>query len=246
MTTPHFPTSHADQRARERLDIDDGINAFLGSLKSLIKSTLFLSVISNTQTKQHSYRLIYLDSFKKFAVLLIATHLGTDGAESHTVVTTYTVSMYEENTGKTISALEFRKAAFLTIHGEVESRKWEHEHFGTAHGIGSHKLKVWFEKGKSPVTLKVRSSNCADFKKYASDYDILSHPGALTAANKQLEKFGKTLNDRLYMRYDGRWSGLIKLQNVTATKCQYCGLEPLDTDVSAIKSEIDILHASND
>lgn len=234
MTTPHFPTIHADQRARERLEIDN-INTLLGNLKSLITSTEFLSVISISQTKQHSYRLIYFDSFKKFAILLIATHLGIDGVESHTVVSTYTVNMYEENTGKTISELEFRKAAFLTISGEVEFRKWEREYFGTAHGIGSHKLKVWFDKGKPPVTLKVRSSNCVDFKRFASDFDVLSHPGALTAANKQLEKFGKTLNGRLYMRYDSRWSGLIKLQNVTATKCMYCGMEPLDTDVSAIK-----------
>lgn len=117
--------------------------------------------------------------------------------------------------------------------GSVEYRKWLINKYGKLISDADKDLHVHFYDGLRRI-VKIRNKLCEPFKINENPEETLKHPGVLTSVNTQLKEIGKTLNDRKFMRYSSD-EGMIKMTKLEAEKCPYCGMEPLETDVSAIK-----------
>lgn len=224
-------THHASVRAQERLNILH-LEDLLSRYPSVAPITHHLSRPASSDVIA-SFRLLYVKDKDSFAVPVLRTIMKDGRVDHHVVATIYTTEMYEEASGLRITEDDYRLAA-KAILGPVEYGEWEMRTYGTSKNLATHRLYVYFDRAQKPREVKVRNTNCSGFKQYEDPANVLAHPGAITSANNQLAKIGKTLNDRLYMRYDSK-IGLIKLRAKQAMTCPYCGMEPLPTDISADK-----------
>lgn len=236
MSAPQYVSDHARNRTIERFDSLD-IDKTIASLPSLVDGSHFLSANSTTTTQQENFRLLYVKELDIFLVLVVQTDLENGAAVLHTLVTIYTVDIYQQNNRRIISNEDYSKAA-KAVMGPVEHRIWSKMRFMQNPIQHSNRLLVGYSKNGKPFNLNVRKFACTEFKKFSNPYDILTHPGVITGANAQLAKFGKSLADRYFMRFDGH-DGQLQLLGRVAKKCPYCGMEPLETDVLPEKNVSD-------
>ncbi len=225
-------TDHLKKRSCERLSlVNFEIKTF--NHASIIESSLFLVKNDVTSREQISYRLFYFKDEDVFGVFIFSTIIENGKAVSHTVISLYTTKMHEENFSKVIADEQYQKAAELTL-SINEYKVWSKEKYGKMISLADHRLHVIFWDSNKDWKIKIRNKLCEQFKILENPSETLKHPGVLTSVSEQLKKFNKSLNQRKYMRYHSD-EGRLKMTKLDAEKCLYCGMEPLETDVSAKK-----------
>ncbi len=233
MKTYSIITDHLKKRSLERLNLANfEIKTF--NHTSLINSTVFLEKEDVSAHKQISFRLFYFKDEDIFGVFVFSTTMDAEKAISHNVLSAYTTEMHEENFSKNITTRQYQKAANLTL-SPIEYKAWSISRYGKFTSFADHRLHVSFHGSSKEWIIKIRNKICEEFKIKENPSESLRHPGVLTYANEQLiEKTKKSLNQRKYMRYHCN-EGYLKMTKLDAEKCPYCGMEPLETDVSAQK-----------
>jgi hypothetical protein len=225
-------SKHAADRIRERLNIEDPIADFQ-SIRRFSNETVFLKQGDWNDNKLVNFRLCYFPSSDVHAVLVTESNIQDGFAIHHLVITVITVDMYEERNGA-IAKVDTCRAAQARL-GHVAYRAWSAARYGCTQRINSGRLHVYFKDSRAGITAKIRRPLCEGFRLNEPYEASLAHPGALSAVHQELAKFGRRLNDRLYMRFDSE-VGPLKMTEYEASPCPYCGMEPLPTDTPATHS----------
>lgn len=217
------------ERLKNRLGVVDADNE-VRLVSSIKRETEHLSNGYWKDGSSVSYKLFYLKTTSSFSVLVVNSSLQEGVAIDHSVITAYTPEMYEESV-EAITDKQYMRAAASRL-SAVAYRKWCTEKYGSYTNLHSERLRVYFKDRGKPFEIKIKSALCEGFAKNESIEQFLEHPGVLSRMHQVLEKFGRRLEDRHYMRFD-HMGGPIKMLSKEAKVCPYCGAEPLATDLPA-------------
>lgn len=236
MRAPYILSEHALFRLRERCSVPSP-ESDLKLHPSLTEVSVSLSSSKhNEKDEATGHRLCYFRSGNVFAVLIIQTDLSRDAVNHHIVKTAITPEMFEADTGQKLTDKEFCRAAHGML-GPVMYRAWSLGRYGKIMQVNRTTLKVHFKTSPHVWEVKVRNKVCDGFKENEPLEATLAHPGVITSANEQLTKIGRTLSERHFMRLHSDL-GTLKLTELEARPCPYCGMQPLDTDISAAKDDV--------
>lgn len=233
MRATYTLSDHAVSRLKERCEIADP-ESDLRRFESLTEVTVSLDAKRHGPCSEATtHRLCFFPSTQRFAVLVIQTSFTNETVAHHLIATAITTSMYEENVGRSLLEKEYCRAA-LSMLGPVLYRAWSVSRYGKVLQVNRTVLSIHFKTAPYVWEVKVRNALCEGFKTSEPLEATLAHPGAITAANDQLQRVGRSLNDRHYMRLKSDF-GLLKMTELVARPCPYCGMQPLPTDLSAEK-----------
>lgn len=235
MRATYTLSDHAVSRLRERCEVADPESA-LRRFGSLTEVTVSLDAKRlGPSSEATTHRLCFFPCSQRFAVLVVQTSFTDLNVDHHYITTAITTSMYEENVGRPLTDKEHCRAA-LSMLGPVLYRAWSLSRYGKVLQVNRTALSVHFKTAPFVWELKVRRALCEGFKLNEPLEATLAHPGALTAAHDQLKRIDRSLSDRHYMRLKSDF-GTLKMTELTAKACPYCGMKPLPTDVSAEKKD---------